>query len=493
MKEESVKKFITDRNGLFIKTYYKNTISKGKSHSRFYVEYTCDKGHPNNKRTDTLSKAWCYECTKNTIDDVQNLAKRIGWKLLDKVYINCKTKHRWECDKGHVIEMNYNNALRGKGCKKCLMRSLEDLQKVAQDKGGQCLSTEYTTVRDKYKFRCGNGHEWETTGAIIMSGSWCAQCNVGISERTCHKITEYLYKVPFSKKRPDWLISDIGGRLELDAYNEDLKLAIEYNGKQHYEHVAYFHSLGGALERRKSLDQLKEKLCQGNGVHLIVVPYTVPYHDLYKYIKERCPNLPEDIPESIDYKDLGLTGVTSEMRDMVQRILDEKYTGGKIVGEYLNNYTPIKFICKRGHELEQTWAILNSGTFCVECTLQDVRDKMIPIINKYCVDNNLQLFTTYTNAKGKLNWRCNRCNIDFTRTWDGISRMSHKCKDIIKQSRALNQMGNTIKSYCQTHNIELFDIYKDCKTPMAWKCDNCQETFNKSWINIKKSPHKCTT
>ena len=35
--------------------------------------------------------------------------------------------------------------------------------------------------------------------------------------------------------------------MELDMYNKEIGVACEYNGKQHYEYVPYFHR-GGRLE-----------------------------------------------------------------------------------------------------------------------------------------------------------------------------------------------------------------------------------------------------
>lgn len=43
------------------------------------------------------------------------------------------------------------------------------------------------------------------------------------------------------KLSPDWLIySKTNCKLELDCYNEELKLAIDYNGEQHYNYFYNF-------------------------------------------------------------------------------------------------------------------------------------------------------------------------------------------------------------------------------------------------------------
>ena len=63
-------------------------------------------------------------------------------------------------------------------------------------------------------------------------------------EKECRKVLENLFNKPFSKSRPDFLRNPVTGgnfNLELDCYNQELSLAVEYNGIQHYKYVPYFH------------------------------------------------------------------------------------------------------------------------------------------------------------------------------------------------------------------------------------------------------------
>jgi very-short-patch-repair endonuclease len=62
---------------------------------------------------------------------------------------------------------------------------------------------------------------------------------------------------------PQWL-----GRQRLDIYIPELRLAIEYQGQQHYKSVGLF---GGdeALSRTKERDHRKRELCDANGITLI--------------------------------------------------------------------------------------------------------------------------------------------------------------------------------------------------------------------------------
>jgi hypothetical protein len=66
---------------------------------------------------------------------------------------------------------------------------------------------------------------------------------------------------------PVWL-----GALRYDAYMPDLRLAVEYQGKQHFESVDFFGGEKGFRATRER-DRLKAKLSALNGVRLEYIRY----------------------------------------------------------------------------------------------------------------------------------------------------------------------------------------------------------------------------
>lgn len=102
----------------------------------------------------------------------------------------------------------------------------------------------------------------------------------------CKLILQELVGVPFYTVRPSWLTNPLTGRcLELDCYNDQLHLALEYNGKQHYKDVPCFHKgKDRALEMQVFRDEVKKTLCDKHGVTLIIVPYTIKAYNLTSYI-----------------------------------------------------------------------------------------------------------------------------------------------------------------------------------------------------------------
>jgi len=75
-----------------------------------------------------------------------------------------------------------------------------------------------------------------------------------------------------------------GSNLELDCYNDEMKIAVEYNGEQHYNYIPYFHNNKDAFTNLKYRDEKKRLLCKKNGILLITVPYTVKHRDIETYI-----------------------------------------------------------------------------------------------------------------------------------------------------------------------------------------------------------------
>ena len=91
------------------------------------------------------------------------------------------------------------------------------------------------------------------------------------------ELLEAYTKKPFKKQRPDFLKNEVTGdhRLEIDCYNEELKIGIEYQGRQHYKYIPHFHHSKEAFENGKYRDYMKKQLCKEHGIHLIEIPYTL--------------------------------------------------------------------------------------------------------------------------------------------------------------------------------------------------------------------------
>jgi hypothetical protein len=90
-------------------------------------------------------------------------------------------------------------------------------------------------------------------------------------ETECRRFLESFFRKPFGKTRPDILKNPVSGgnNLELDCFNQELKLAVEYNGIQHYKYVPHFHKNREAFINQKYRDYMKNELCIKNNISFI--------------------------------------------------------------------------------------------------------------------------------------------------------------------------------------------------------------------------------
>jgi|SRR5690554_3184606 len=115
---------------------------------------------------------------------------------------------------------------------------------------------------------------------VTNKGQWSS-----IGERYMVSCFENIFKAKFTKIRPSWLTNPKTKRnLELDCYNETLRIAGEYNGRQHYSYTPYFHKDEKDFQEQKNRDACKYNACQRNNVLLVTVPYTVSQSKMQQFI-----------------------------------------------------------------------------------------------------------------------------------------------------------------------------------------------------------------
>jgi len=114
------------------------------------------------------------------------------------------------------------------------------------------------------------------------------RCSKG--EKLCREAIEEIYNKPFPRCRPNFLKNPETKRnLELDCYNDELKIAVEYNGIQHYKWPNFTGQSQEDFVKQIRRDKFKVETCDANGVYLITVPYNVPHEDIKNYIKYYLP------------------------------------------------------------------------------------------------------------------------------------------------------------------------------------------------------------
>jgi hypothetical protein len=124
---------------------------------------------------------------KKTIEDCYKLAEERGFTLLSTEYIRSDKPLLWRCAENHEWPASYNSIQQGRGCGYCYgnkPNTLEDCHRLAALYGGRFLSEEYINCMTKYKWECSKGHIWPSKYNDVQQGYWCPVCAPEKSRQT---------------------------------------------------------------------------------------------------------------------------------------------------------------------------------------------------------------------------------------------------------------------------------------------------------------------
>ena len=116
---------------------------------------------------------------KLTIEEMQKIAEERGGKCLSSTYVISHRKLLWECAEGHQWEAIPNSIKIGSWCPHCAgiaKATIEEMRSIAEEHGGKCLSSTYVTTYRKLLWECAEGHQWEAIPKNVKRGSWCPKC-----------------------------------------------------------------------------------------------------------------------------------------------------------------------------------------------------------------------------------------------------------------------------------------------------------------------------
>lgn len=249
---------------------------------------------------DHLQGCGCKKCSLiklGKVVDTESFIKKatkIHGNLYDysKVeYINNKSSVTIICPIHGEFSQTPESHLKGHGCKECALikdtkRKTYELYKVLE----KCIDvhdnyykyiynpSSYQNETSKIEIICPKHGIFKQRANFHLNGGGCPKCNVSKGQIKVRKFLQDNFpKINFVEQYRDSFLE----RLSYDFYLPELKLAIEYNGAQHYMPVDIF---GGEETFKKQLERDKRKLdlSNENGIILFSIKYDKDEEDLVK-------------------------------------------------------------------------------------------------------------------------------------------------------------------------------------------------------------------
>ena len=112
--------------------------------------------------------------------------------------------------------------------------------------------------------------------------------NESKGETITRNVLQRLFRRPFISIRPDFLLNEVTGQnLEIDCYNDELKLGVEYNGSQHEKYSKFFHKNYEHFRNQQYRDEIKKLKCKSHGITLVSIPSYIPHHKIENYLRNQ--------------------------------------------------------------------------------------------------------------------------------------------------------------------------------------------------------------
>lgn len=242
---------------------------------------------------------------------------------------------------------------------------LEKMQKL-----GYKITNDFKNSSSIGDFQCEKGHSWSTLiNNVFSEKSGCPDCSKPTCEAYAILILETLLQKKFIKTR-----RVLPSGLELDGYNEELKLAVEYNGSQHYvENKSFFHNQEGSFESQLERDELKRKECNDLGITLIEIHYKKnTFGSILDYIKKKLTELKYEVAIDIDWDSVLRKfkhAFEKRLRQLEEIVQIAESKGGKCLSDiYIDRTHPMQFKCKvEEHPVFEKTPVDICRTWCNEC------------------------------------------------------------------------------------------------------------------------------
>lgn len=357
------------------------------------------------------------------LDDIRKLMEtkfmHLNLNLIDDKFINIYIPLKFQCKQcDDILNITLSELQNGLTCYNCRpvkcgypKLSIGKVKEILKEYG-LTLIGEYTSHNEYMELKCDEfGHLFKRNLTQIKLGRGCTICKsstnyYGISEEICRGFLKYLFDEDFIRMKPKWVTEN---GFIYDGYCDKLRIAFEYNGKQHYEHIVHFHKTIEDFKVQQENDKKKIKLCADNNVSLLIIPYTVNHNDILQYIKNECDKLKIKYPNKPHATVTDLKLYNSEIITK-NKALDDKLIGTTFVRmeNFTNSGNTIKIKCTKCNEFEinsRYSRLINRIPPCKTCYGYE----QIKILDEILKECNFKIVGEYLSGKRGIDCQCLKC------------------------------------------------------------------------------------
>ena len=336
----------------------------------------------------------------------------------------------------HDLQRRYNNDPNNycEGCSNFVSRKkkfkldavLDNLKEVENKLNLTCINKD---MIDKpifdAKFQCNKCGVIKQVKFYKKMIRGCQSCSSfkGRGELFCKNFLQNIFNKPFITVRPKFLTYINKDPLELDCFNQELKLALEFQGKQHLKYDPFFHCRDfKKFEEQQQRDLFKREKCREYGINLIEVTYLdekIGENHMKKKILDELKLLGYDIDEKKKDEKVNIEGGKPQCVNLDNKISEklEKFNY-RFLFETKETHTAKSLtivLCNYGHHYSTTYDNLgNKNGGCPYCANKKFTEIYLNhnfIIRGWTL-NVKELTYKNTSQKSYIIYECECCKLE---------------------------------------------------------------------------------
>ncbi len=215
-----------------------------------------------------------------------------------------------------------------------------------------------------------------------------------------------------------------------------------------------------------------------------MIPHTVPVADVPRCVanfalENHLPIKVKD-PDEVPVAKLVLPQRLKEMQELAQK------RGGRCLSsDYVNNSTPLKWECGKGHTWQAVPGSLQQGRWCPKCVGRLKGDEALQQLQSIASAKGGEcLAEKYEHGSVKLLWRCAEGH-----EWQAAAQYIRRgswCHECAKKIQGPKRMG---LAACKAAAIArggqcLSNSYVNTDTKLLWKCGDCSHIWQSTPYSV---------